>query len=607
MVNKHIIFSFAALLAGTAAMAQEDYQVIERDVDVVNTWLPTLRNPHKLQVEPVMDDTMSYSPSFRYNVLGRVEHVKTSPDSIKAASMNFPKEESLYNALVKVGAGNSDAVGELWYNIPQNNDYHLALNLGHHSAYGKVKMENGDKISAPNHNTWANVNFARFLEKLRFEGQLNFKNKLYNYYGSHITGVTPSYFLAYDNSAIPVTSFYSDVLNDDKQRNTEVDATLSLANPNTGRREKATFNAVAHYGFFANKTGVHQNDINVGGYLRFPIKENYLFDVNVSVNNFSVSVPDDASGIYKFDERKHTDVPINPHFGVDFDAIKLKLGINMILEFGGEKDNIYMQPDIRADFNIADGLVRLNLGIVGDYKANSYRDLINECPYLAPDVTNYIWSSVYGTFGAKTEIKTTQQPFKFDAGLRVAFSRSVEMHLGMEYGTFDDGLFFINNAYRGIDTFQDTIVAVQSNRFGIITDNGKHFKGKGELQIEPNSKFRMLLKAAYNNWKVDYLEEAWNKPTYEMGLDLFVKPISPLTIKFNANLIGDRYALNQVEKNKKIKLDPVIDINLGAVYALTDRFNIFLDANNLAARDEQLWLGYSSRRVGVIAGITYKF
>lgn len=193
MVNKHIILAFATALTSTIAFAQEEVQVIERDVDVVNTYLPTLRNPNKLQVEPVMDDTMSYSPSFKYEVMGRVENVKTTPDSIKAATMRFPREESLYNALVKVGGGNNDAMAELWYNIPQNEDYHLALNLGHRSAYGKIKMENDEKISAPNHNTWANVDFARFLERVRFDGQLNFDNKMYQYYGNHTLEAGKSY------------------------------------------------------------------------------------------------------------------------------------------------------------------------------------------------------------------------------------------------------------------------------------------------------------------------------------------------------------------------------------------------------------------------------
>ncbi len=605
MINKHIILGIAATLSSAAAFAQEEVQTIERDVDVVNSYLPTLRSHHKLQVEPVMDDTMQYNPTFKYNVLGRIEHVNTTPDSIKAASMSFPREESLYNTLVKVGAGNSDALGELWYNIPQNQDYHLGLNLGHHSAYGKIKMEDGEKVSAPNHKTWANVNFARFVNNLRFEGELNFKNKMYQYYGDYMEVCTPFRVFAYDDSELTT---FSDIINKDKQRNTEVDVTLDLSNPNSDRREKTTFDVIGHYGFFANKTGVHQNDINVGGSIRFPIKENYLVDINARFNHFNVSVPEDPeSKIYHFDERSHTDIPINPHFGVDFDNIKLKLGFNMIMEIGGEKDNMYMHPDIRADFNIADGLVRLNLGIVGDYKANSYRDLVNECPYLSPDVTNYIWSSVYGIFGAKTEIKTTQQPFKFDAGLRVAFSRSVEMHLGMEYGTFDDELFFVNNAFKGtLDAFADTVVCIQSNRFGIITDNGKHFKGKAELQIEPSSKFKMLLNAAYNNWKMDYLDEAWNKPVYELGLNLQVRPTSALSVKLNSSLIGERYALNQIT-DEKIKLKSILDINLGATYALTDRFNIFLDANNIAAQDEQIWLGYSSRRVGVIAGVTYKF
>ena len=577
--------------------------VIDRDVDVVNTYLPTIINPHKLQVEPSMDDTTHYKPTFKYGIMGRVEAVNTAPDSLTAAKMKFPKEESLYNALVKMGGGNDDARGEFWYNIPQNEDYHLALNIGHQSCFGKIKMPDDEEVKAPKHHTWVDVDFARFLEKLRFSGKLNFNNSIYSCYGFHT--------LAADNyltqSLKPVSIAREKILLDEKQRNTEFDLTLALANPNRDVREKTTFNASVNYGLFTSKAGINQSGINFDGRVRFPIKSNYLFDIGVAVNQFKVTVPNDKNEVYEYAERKHVDVPINPHFGVDFDAIQLRLGARMILEFGGEEDNIYVQPDFKADFNIADGLVRLNLGMTGDYDANSYRSLIHENPYLSPDMTNYVWSSsdVYGILGNKTEIKTTQKPFRFDAGVRVAFTRKVEMHLGIEYGSFDDEIFFVNNAWKSVTASNDTVVGYY-NRFSVVRDNGKHFQAKGELLIEPSDKVHILLNAGYNSWKTNYIEEAWYKPGYEIGLNAWVKPTKSLSIELISNVIGNRYALNMTTGETEA-LDTILDINMGAEYALTDRWNLFLELSNIASQDQVRWMGYSTHRFGAMAGITYKF
>ena len=70
MLKQYIVVALAMLPIVTLAQTTDTLTTtIERDVDVVNTYLPTISNPTKMQVAPIMDDTMSYKPSFKYSVL----------------------------------------------------------------------------------------------------------------------------------------------------------------------------------------------------------------------------------------------------------------------------------------------------------------------------------------------------------------------------------------------------------------------------------------------------------------------------------------------------------------------------------------------------------
>ena len=108
---RQYIAIMAVAVMPAIAVAQDSLQTINRDVDVVNTYLPTISNPTKMQVSPVMDDTMSYKPSFNYTVLNKVQVVKTPPDSLEAAGMTFKADKSPYKSLLRGGVGNANAGG----------------------------------------------------------------------------------------------------------------------------------------------------------------------------------------------------------------------------------------------------------------------------------------------------------------------------------------------------------------------------------------------------------------------------------------------------------------------------------------------------------------
>lgn len=599
MFKQYIVVALAMLPIVTLAQTTDTLTTtIERDVDVVNTYLPTISNPTKMQVAPIMDDTMSYKPSFKYSVLNKVQVVKTAPDSLEAAGMSFYASQSPYKSLLKGFVGNVNAGGQFFYNIGNSPLYHLSLEIGHDSWYGKLKQENDEKVKCPINDTWAGVDFARFFKKTALSVDMQFKNNMYEYYGLQTLDESQDYITELGDKVKG-----SELVEESKQRNTIFDINVGFGNSLVNKRDVVSYYLGAGFGSFSNKTGISQIDIRFNGKLRLPIKKNYLFDVDLGVNNFKISVPDYEGYAFNFAERSHTDIQVRPHFGLDFDHVDLRVGLNFVVELGDEEDSFYMIPDMFLNLNIADDVASLYGGITGMYRANSYRDVVAMNKFVSPDACNYVWKSTDGTFVPRVNMPTTQNPIALVAGLRSRFSNKVSLDAGIDYRSFDDELFFVNRGYMRASNKDDVDY---TNLFGIISENGKLFTVKGELNITPTERFSMLVKARYYKWTLDYIEEAWYKPKYEIALDSRFYPIERLLVTVGVNLQSERYGFNQTLKEKE-KLDMLVDINLGAEYKLSSRLSLFAQFNNIASQDYRRWLGYSSYRFNANAGVLFKF
>lgn len=616
---KNTLYIIAAVALPIMANAQQDTlrNTINRDVEVVNNYLPTISNPFKLQVDPAIDDTMSYKATFKYETLNKVQTVKTNPDSLSAASMHFKPEEMPYHAWVKGGVGNyGNFIAQLVYNIGAPNDkYHLDLNLGNKSMLGKIKLkENDEKVKAPTTNSWVRADFATFFAKKNaLDVNLKFRNYTYRYYGYQTINDTALYNVNYLLDGTTKNEYVKGNLlkTNDNQRQTTFDGRIGFGNRLVDPRDKFTYNVALGLGIFNNKTGVRQTDILGNVNFRIPFKTHYFIDGIVDVNSNIINVvPDDDYNqyIYNFRDRKHTDIQLRPHFGIDYDFFQLRAGVNFILEFGDDEDAPYMQPDFFADFNVSDGAVTLYLGLTGNYKANTFRQLAEENPWIASDASNYVWVRENNSYVEK-EMQTTQNPIRMTAGIRAKIGRVVAFNICADYSSFDDELFFINKGYYSENqelSSKAPEYSDYSNMFGVISENGKVGKLSCELNITPASKSEILLKGSYYKWKLDYLEEPWYKPKYEMGVDLRLYPIEKLLLTAGVNCKGKRYGYNHHTRAKE-ELDMLLDINLGAEYRINSRLTAFLNVNNVAAQDYQRWIGYSSERLNCLGGVTFKF
>ncbi len=595
----YALASVVLALSSGSVYAQDD-SALDRSVDVVNAYQPTLRKAKKLTVAPVMDDTISYNDSFKYQLLNRVETVTTKPDTLSAASMTFPEYESPYRALLQAGVGTLPSfLGQITYNLGASERYHLSFNAGHLAQLGKAKLTDGTKADAPQNDTWANINFHRFRQNVRFGFNFAFKNSAYRYYGLNTLNDTLMY-ISEDGNELSG----SDLAGEEKQRMTVADVDFFVGNAMVDPLNKFTFAASAGVGFFGNKSGVHETDIRFGGALRFPVKSAAGLDVDLAVNAFKVHEGDSVPSCL-FLQRRGIDIRVYPHFLLEYDYMKLRLGLRMIPVIGDDytKDDFIVQPDLNADFFIGDGSVRFYAGMTGDFTANSYRHLAETNRYLSPDCRKYVWSKSAEKFVLRDELRPSQSPILFKIGARASFSNLVQLHIGFDFRSLGDEVFFVN---RNFALAADTTQFAHSSQFAIVQDDGKLVRLHGELNVNPTKNSNVRIAATYFKYNMDYIEEAWNRPSCEFTLAGKFKPVERLQVKASLNVVGKRKAYDPTLRSA-VNLKAFADLNVGANYYISNRWTAFLDINNICCADQQRWLGYSSYRLNAMAGITYKF
>ena len=77
--------------------------------------------------------------------------------------MSFYASQSPYKSLLKGFVGNVNAGGQFFYNIGNSPLYHLSLEFGHDSWYGKLKQENDEQVE------WFLEKYPDVKQKYRFQ------------------------------------------------------------------------------------------------------------------------------------------------------------------------------------------------------------------------------------------------------------------------------------------------------------------------------------------------------------------------------------------------------------------------------------------------------
>ncbi len=572
------------LFASVVASGQE----MNKDVKVVREYTPIISDAFKINEMPGNEeDNLDSIPPFDYNILTKAMMADMGIVPISPAKLRPEHKEILDKSYVKGGIGNYNTLyGELFYNILRSEEYALGLNVGHISSMGKLKLEDATKVDAPFHDTWASLYFRRFYDSHTLSIDADFLHNVYNYYGYQSLNKDANYLNA-ENALI----LGSELIPEDRQRLSGFNATIGFGNKAI-ETEDVPYHLNLKLGTFGNVTGVGENKFGLDGNVAFAASDNLSVNIDGGIDYYGTTVPE-STNLFDFNERKMTVFNLSPNVGFSFDGFNINVGVDTYSQFGSDIDSEFnIAPHIVGDLIIAEGIVTAFGGVKGDYSVNDYQTILQENQFISPDVN--VQNSFHGIhlFG----------------GMKGNFSSSVSFVARVDYTVFQDEHFYVNRSFEEVLPIEDALVTEtrQSNLFDVIYDDGNLFSVSGELKYEPNKNVNILLFGKYNGWSLNNLEYAWHKPDSEINLRVNFSPIEDLWINIGLNSLGSRYAYD-VETEQAKKLKSVIDLNVGAHYMLSSKWNIFANMNNVVASKYYQWNGYPMQGFNMQVGLGYSF
>ena len=553
-------------------------QDLDRQLTLVRPYDPSVMEAQKITTLPNLRDSFEIKPSFVYSIQSKRIETRFDVTPIKPATLQPIPQTKLYNGYIKVGVGTlPNLLTEVAINTLRNKDYAAGALLKFDGARGNVKLENNEKT------------FAGYNEiSAKVFGQKFFRNNSILYGEVGASGQT-AYNYGYDTDAIDVIGnpIVPNFENDDIcKRYGFADANVGIRSSHF-RTNQLNYDVALGYKFAGNNLDEFRvpvdTQIDDDGYARY--RENAInfkaqLDNNMFGGNVNFDVFNRSSAFNSL--RNNFALDINPWFMLDNDSIRMKIGMRIAAYREGDNVLQYgIYPKIEFQFTLLKDIFIPFIGIDGYMRPNTYRDIIEENPFITPGLA----------------VPMTNTKWQIYAGLKGNLASVVSYYLRADFLTTEHEHFFVN----------DTAFSRVQNYFTVVTEeNVNTLNLKGELYFNPTESIDFGVKANYYSYQMKYEKHAWHRPEFTLELLAKYNLRNKIIVNFDMMCIGKRYAKKFFDpENDSYELNRAIAFNIGAEYRYTKSFSIFVKLNNLSGAKYERWNFYPSHRFNAMLGFTY--
>jgi len=591
---KSALLVFIFIATAFISSAQRD-SVINREVEVVKSFKPTILNSYKINEMPKIEEPELQKPTFNYNIKSEPIVNAFSVNPLKAASIaSAPKEETGYG-LVRAGIGNyNKPYGELFFNHLPSKKSIFGIHAMHISSHSKLDLEGGDRVDAPFSKNLAEIYYNQFLQKSVLSFIADFNHDGFNYYGYPIDPV-PSPLLE-ENQTI---NYFGT-----KQAFTKGGITVKLSNPSLEMNDPF-FGFDFDYHYFGNKTGQNEHLGKLMAHIQKPFNFGTgLLDIGgtfVQANN----ILNRASQI--IDSRQQSWLQVNPAVYFERKIFNATIGLKSWYVTDKDVDAQFKStPNVLLNFMPVKNIIKLYAGIDGNFINNHYSKIAYENPFVDPE----------------HDVLNSFEKIRYFGGFDGKFSAKTNFKIGVDYSKIDNQPLYYLHEYTLFDPDINPNPTVVDNDFRILYDDLKLLKFNLEVIHRSSDKFDLLLSGNYYVYKLNDQTEAWNMPDWDANLSIGYKITERLSVSTDFYLIGTRKALlieTLFEKDdplsstppiptlKSFNLDAAFDLNARGNFKITEKFSVFAQLNNFGLQKYQRWFGYRVQSINMLAGVSYAF
>lgn len=557
MIRKAYIKSFPVwilLLTPIYILAQDN---LTKEVQVVKPYEPSISDAFKINLMPQIEDTIKLTPTFTYNLALRPVTSDFPVNPIPAARMVAEPLAKVYRSYIKAGFGNyASPLAEIYFSNTRSKNWQYGALVKHHSSFGDIKLDNGEKIDGGFTRTSVNAQGKRIFEHSVLAARGGFSYFNYNFYGI-------------DTSAIP--NQIQLPIDPDQQSQRLVDVGISYYSTHSDSTH-LNYRFSSGFNNFADKYSMEQNSFRLRASMnRFFKIERVGADIDF-VHHMKNELLDSAN---------NTIFRLTPWLGLFGKQWRVRVGLSFAYDANAAGNDSHFYPLGELSYDIVSHYVIPYVQFGGYLEENHYEKLINENPWIKPGLD--AWN--------------TSHKFIMLGGVKGNLSSRIAYNLCASFSLIDSMYFYVNN--------QHEQGGFLNNRFDVDFDNVQHKRFLGELTIAPTSKINIFLQAEYNLYTLDNLLKPWHKPNY-IGRALLSYNIQDKIILKSGFYVEGKRSIQSLN-GTPFELDGLIDLNLGVEYRYNSRVSAFLDLNNLTNHRYHLWYLYPMQRFNMKAGLTYSF
>ena len=587
---KHILLIIIAGAMGLNVMAQRD-SIINMESEFEGERKLFLRDANKLTTNPVIKEQMVEMVTIRYSTLPTRKTVLIEPKPILPAKINVEEKlAKLYRGYARAGYGTYGTVPADFYFTDGRSKkgtygvhYHLLRSSG-------LNLNDGDTIPDRFSDNKIELWGKKFLKKTILEGCLDWERNVSHWYG-------------FDNTRYTSSDVVMDSL---RQR---LNTFGGHASYKTFDRDSADLN----YRFdlaIRNTTDLYNGRETNVDWVAFASKlintELFSGEIGMNYNSFGYTGPDigrfgvpilDEDGIRdrKYDNAVIRFVPMAQTIWRD---LRAKVGMGLYIEARGDNPG-HFYPLAEVSYNLLDGLIVPYAGVRGSVEPTTYLGLYRENPFIQ-------------TF---PDLRNRNNKLEGYGGIGGAISKTVSFNAGVNYNSWENFAYFVNDSLNFSDTVT-TFYRSVGNKFTIIYDNLKALNFHGELAIYSGEKWKANIRGDYYQYTEGNEVHAWHQPSLKFTASGQYKLKDKFTVSMDLFYVGSRWAkslvpVQDVEREPDgsyhFKLNGYTDANIMVEYRYNKRLSAWVQMNNAFALKYQRWSAYNNQQFLGIMGVTYAF
>ncbi|NER18597.1 TonB-dependent receptor [Spongiivirga citrea] len=561
---------FLALTTSSFVLAQEEEKKIDTEViNVVKPYTPTVSDAFKIKKNPTLNDsTTTRRKIVNYRIFSQPVASTFTPAKGKAEGIQKAPREKLYDTYLGFGLGNFNTAKLDFYTAQEvDRDSDLNISLKHHSSQGGIdNVILDDKFF----DTDLELKFIRSERDFKWEANGGFQHQLYNWYGI----ATPTALSDPEIAAIdPTQNFISGYLGGEVTFEDGIFRSIDLNVRQSGDSFKSS-----------------ETRVIINPTIQFPIENETItatFTADYLTGKFDRDYFNNVSLSYQY-----LKTGLSGGLTLLRDDVTLNLGAAVYYGYNAEsKDgDVFIYPRVTASYRLVDEYVILFGGVEGDLIQNNYYQFYQDNQFVSPTLN----------------VSPTDAKYDAYVGMKGKISANVGYSVQGGYSVKNDHPFFISNASN--NTLNDQGYSY-GNSFGVIYDNLQTISFSGKLSYEASSDLTLSARGTIYDYKTDNIDMAWNLPE--------VTATAMVDYQINKNwYLGGSVFYTGARQNSVLPVDPTaeptvlksfLDINSYLGYRISEKFNIFMNINNLANQNYQKWENYPVQGFQFLAGITYGF